>query len=119
MREPGHVDYFEAMKRAAAASRHNIALVRIDLKEGDYEISSEIMAEINKADFVIADFTLSSSNVYFELGCARGVGKPIVQSCRKGTTLEFDVRSWRTVFYRNATDLEQKLIASFDALVSS
>ena len=76
----------------------------------DYEISQRVMDEINKADIVIADFTLSPANVYFELGYARGQGKQIIQTARKETRLEFDVRNWRTVFYRNATELEEKIV---------
>jgi hypothetical protein len=48
--------------------------------------------------------------VYFELGYARGKNCRVIQTARKGTMLEFDIRNWRTLFYRNATELEQKLI---------
>src|SRR6185295_19981771 len=39
--EPALVDYFEAMKRAADQAQCPIELHRIDLKEGDYDITSE------------------------------------------------------------------------------
>ena len=107
--EPALVDYFTAMRRAVEATKLPIELVRMDLKDGDYEISQEIMDCIDEADILIADFTLNSRNVYFELGYARGRKCRVIQSARKGTQLEFDIRNWRTVFYRNATELEQKL----------
>ena len=112
--EPSLVDYWQAMRRAALATKLPLELFRIDLREGDYEISAEIMAELDKADLIIADFTLNSKNVYFELGYARGRGKRLIQTARKDTTLEFDVRNWRTLFYRNATELEHKLIAALN-----
>jgi len=59
--EPSLVDYFRAMERATKETKLPIDLVRVDLVEGDYEISQKIMDEINKADF-----TLNSRNVYFE-----------------------------------------------------
>jgi hypothetical protein len=108
--EPALVDYFKAMERAVVATRLPLKIIKIDLKEGDYEISQEIMNEIDKSDIVIADFTLSPRNVYFEIGYARGKDKRVIQTARTGTELEFDVRNWRTVFYRNATELESKLI---------
>lgn len=108
--EPSLVDYFKAMERAVKATELPIELSRVDLLEGDYEISQKIMDEIDKADIVIADFTLNSRNVYFELGYARGKIRRVIQTARKGTLLEFDVRNWRTIIYRNATELEQKLI---------
>ena len=117
--EPALVDYFRAMERAANATELPIKLVRVDLVEGDYEISQRIMDEIDKADAVIADFTLNSSNVYFELGYARGKKRRIIQTARKGTHLEFNTRNWRTVFYRNATELEEKLGPELKAAYAS
>jgi len=117
--EPALVDYFRAMERAVRATELPIKLVRVDLVDGDYEISQRIMEEIDKADIVIADFTLNSSNVYFELGYARGKNRRIIQIARKGTHLEFDIRNWRTVFYRNATELEEKLGPELKAAYAS
>ena len=71
------------------------------------------MNRIDKSQIVLADFTLNSRNVYFELGYARGQRKRVLQTARKDTTLEFDTHHWRTLFYRNATELEQKLVLAF------
>ena len=92
-----------------------IVLRRVDLIDGDFEISQKIMDEIDKSDAIIADFTLTSRNVYFELGYARGKDIRIIQTARKGTSLEFDIRNWKTIFYRNATELEEKLIPELQA----
>ena len=107
--EPSLVDYYHAIKRAVKKINEKIILIRIDLEEGDYEISSEIMKKIDEVNIVIADFTLNPRNVYFEAGHGRGRGKRMIQIARKGTELEFDVRNWRTIFYRNATELEHKI----------
>ena len=108
--EPALVDYFRAMERAVSSTGLPIKIIRIDIEEGDYEISQGIMNKIDEVDIVIADFTLNSPNVYFELGYARGQRLRVIQTARKGTFLEFDIRNWRTVFYRNATELEEKLV---------
>jgi predicted HTH transcriptional regulator len=109
--EPALIDYFNAMLRAASNTGLPIELIRMDLEEGDYEISQEIMNKIKDSDFLIADFTLNSHNVYFEAGFARGRELSIIQTTRKDTELQFDVRNWKTLFYRNATELEEKLIS--------
>lgn len=108
--EPALVDYFHAIERAAEQSALPVVVTRIDLEEGDFEISQKIMDKIVSADIVLADFTLTPANVYFEIGYARGRQKRVIQTARKGTALEFDVRNWRTLFYRNATELEHKLV---------
>lgn len=109
--EPALVDYYRAMERAVEKTDLLIDIRRMDLVDGDYEISQKIMAEIDNAKIVLADFTLNSRNVYFELGYARAKGCYIIQTARKGTNLEFDIRNWRTIFYRNATELEEKLLS--------
>jgi nucleoside 2-deoxyribosyltransferase len=112
------VDYYAAMKRATTATDLNINLRRVDHIDGDYEISQKIMNEIDQADIVLADFTLNSPNVYFEVGYARGKGRPVIQTARKGTNLEFDIRNWRTVIYSNATELEEKLAIQLQEVLS-
>ena len=107
--EPALADHVEAMKRAVDATGLPISLERVDETPGDFEIPAKIMAAIDCADGVLADFTLASRNVYFEAGYARGAKKPIVQTARISTALEFDVRNWRTLVYKNATELERKL----------
>jgi hypothetical protein len=116
--EPALEDYYRAMERAVGAARLPISMTRMDLVEGDYEISQQIMDEIDRADIVVADFTLAPANVYFELGYARGKRKRVIQTSRKGTRLEFDVRSWRTELYRNATELEEKMETALRAAYS-
>jgi len=111
--EPHLVDYFDAMEAAARETQLPFTVKKIDLKPGDYEISQEIMRDIDTADIILADFTLSAPNVYFELGYARGRGKVVVQTARQGTVLEFDVRNWRTTFYKNARELKTKLTPEF------
>lgn len=117
--EPSLVDYYQAIKRAAVKSVFKVDLRRVDLIEGDYEISQHIMDEIDLADLVIADFTLNPVNVYFELGYARAQEKAIIQTARKGTLLGFDIRNFRTLFYRNATELEAKLVPELNAVFAT
>jgi predicted HTH transcriptional regulator len=66
--EPALVDYYRAMERAITETKLPMEIRRIDLVEGDFEISQQIMEEIDRSDIVIADFTLTPHNVYFELG---------------------------------------------------
>jgi hypothetical protein len=114
--EPTLVDYWHAMLRAADSARRAFNLVRLNEIDGDYEIVDRIYREIDAAHLVIADLTLSSANVYLELGYARGRQKRVIQTCRSGTRLEFDVRNRRTLVYQNATMLEQKLLQELDAV---
>jgi hypothetical protein len=114
--EPALVDYWQAMLRAAKKAQRDFELIRADEVNGDYEIVEQLYKEIDAAHLVIADLTLSSPNVYLEIGYARGRSKRVIQTCRADTPLEFDVRGRRTLVYRNATTLEQQLLRELDAL---
>jgi DNA-directed RNA polymerase subunit RPC12/RpoP len=57
--------------------------VRIDKKEHNNFIVDEILSGIRKSHFLIADFTGQNRGVYFEAGFARGLGKEVIQLCRK------------------------------------
>ena len=114
--EPALIDYYRAMERAVERSQLPIRLMKMNLQEGDYEISQQIMTEISETDFVIGDFSFNSYNVYFEIGYARGKGKYIIQTALKDTELQFDVQNWKTKFYRNATELEEKLIPALKTM---
>jgi len=113
--EPALEDYFRAIERAASDTGLSLKIVRIDQVEGDFEISQAIMDSIDACDIVITDFTLAPRNVYFELGYARGREKRIIQTARTGTPLEFDIRNWKTIFYRNATELEAKIAGALES----
>ncbi len=88
--EPALVDYWHAMLRAAEKARREFIVVRLDQVEGDYEIVDRIYREIDAAHLVIADLTLSSPNVYLEIGYARGRRKRVIQTCRSDTQLKFE-----------------------------
>jgi hypothetical protein len=115
--EPPLTDYWCAMLRAAERARQEFKLVRVNEVEGDYEVVDRIYQEINAAHLVIADLTLSSANVYLEIGYARGRQKRVIQTCRSDTQLEFDVRNRRTLIYQNATTLEYKLLNELNAVI--
>lgn len=115
-KEPALADYWNAMQRAAEKANAEFIVQRIDQIEGDYAIMQQIYKEIEDADLVIADLTLSPPNVYLEIGYARGRDKTVIQMCRDDTTWEFDVRDQRTLIYRNATMLEELLLRSLNAM---
>ncbi len=115
--EPALEDYYTAMQRASRTVDRAVHVYRMDEIDGSYEITQEIFKKIDESDIVLADFTLQSRNVYLELGYARGKGRPVILTARRDTVLEFDVSTWKTYFYRNATQLEAILPGALRAAV--
>jgi len=96
---------------APAITKAGYESVRIDLKEHNNKICDEIVAEIRKSRFVVADFTGQRGGVYFEAGYAMGMGLPVIWIVRKDEVdaLHFDTRQYNHIAYDSADDLAQKL----------
>lgn len=89
--------------------------VRIDRQEHNNKIDDEIIAEIRRARFVIADFSCGPDGVrggvYYEAGFAAGLGIPVIHMVRESDvgTLHFDTRQINHIVWSDPTDLRQKL----------
>jgi len=62
--------------------------VLIDEKQFNEFIVPEILFEINRSRFIIADFTGNRNGVYFEAGYARGLNIPVIFSCKEKDDFE-------------------------------
>ncbi len=85
--------------------------MRIDSKEHANGISDEIMAEIRRSRFIVADYTKMNNGVYFEAGFALGTGIPIIPTCRADDfdKLHFDIRHINTLKWTEPDDLADAL----------
>ena len=79
--------------------------VRIDRKEHVNKVDDEIIAELRRARFVVADFTQgkdgSRGGVYYEAGFAHGRDVPVIFSCRADVIekLHFDTRQYSHILW--------------------
>jgi hypothetical protein len=102
---------FEGIAEAARST--GLEAKRVKDVPGDYRISSQIMSMISGARIVVADLTHERPNVYFELGYARGLGRPVVTCAREGTQIHFDVADWAYIPYSDSRVIERQLIERF------
>ena len=100
----------------AVAVRHaGYDPVRIDQREHVNKIDDEIIAEIRRSGFVIADFTHGDTGarggVYYEAGFAHGLGIPVIFSCRRDKLAEvhFDTRQYNHIVWETPGDLRDQL----------
>ena len=80
-------------------------------KEHNDKICDQIIAEIRKSKFLIADFTGNRGGVYFEAGFAYGLGLPVIWTCRKDhfDDIHFDVNHYNFIVWETGEDLYEKL----------
>lgn len=70
-----------------------------DARSGPGSITSQIERQIRDADVVIAEVTATNPNVFFEVGFAMALSKPVILVAKRKRRLPFDVQSYRCVYY--------------------
>ena len=102
--------------------------IRIDRKDHNNKIDDEIVAEIRRSKFVVADFTsdvlttknelgierkeaISRGGVYFEAGFAKGLGREVIWTARFDLIelVHFDTRQFNHIVWNDAADLRKQL----------
>jgi len=83
--------------------------VRTDKVHSLEKILPRILNGIRHSAFVIADVTETSPNVFYEIGFAEGLGRPIIATAKVGTKLPFDIADTPVTFWNNLDDLKAKL----------
>lgn len=91
---------------APAISAAGYRPIRIDEVNHNNRIDDEILAQIRRSRFVIADFTGGRGGVYFEAGFALGLGLQVIWTIREGDLkdVHFDNRQYNFLQW-NADDL--------------
>jgi nucleoside 2-deoxyribosyltransferase len=69
------------------------------------------------ADLSIADLSMPSPNVYYEVGYAKALGKDVILTAKKGTPLPFDVGDIPTIFWATQKELREGLRKCLAGLV--
>jgi hypothetical protein len=89
--------------------------LKIDNKEHSNKIDDEIIAEIRRSRFVVADFTCDKGKprggVYYEAGFAAGLSILVIFSCHNNSIndLHFDTRQYNHIIWETPEDLRVKL----------
>jgi len=114
--------------------------LRIDRKEHINKIDDEIIAEIRRSRFVVADFTaevlkwepegpvpsrerreiyVARGGVYYEAGFAQGLNIPVIWTCRQDIInyVHFDTRQFNHITWVDPQDLYAKLKNRIGAVI--
>ncbi len=91
--------------------------VFIDEVEHNGFITPELLNRISKSRFVVADFTHKNNGAYFEEGYAMGLGKNVIQLCKKGVELHFDIAQVNTIMWEKEDDIPLRLKNRIEATI--
>lgn len=70
---------------------------KVDLREHTGKIDDEIIAQIRRSRFVLADFTGQRGGVYFEAGFGKGLGLEVIWTCREDDIKTYILISGNTI----------------------
>ncbi len=97
--------------------------VRIDRKNHLNKIDDEIISEIRRARFVVADFTHGEEGVrggvYYEAGFAHGLQIPVIFTCHENMIdkIHFDTRQYNHILWKASDDLHNQLVNRITATI--
>jgi nucleoside 2-deoxyribosyltransferase len=83
--------------------KEGLRVYRADFAKQPGLIISDIAKQITESQVIIAEVTPINGNVYYEVGYADALKKPVVLIANRAVgQLPFDVRPYRTIFYENS-----------------
>lgn len=110
--------YDEAIRPAIHAAGYEP--LRIDRHEHVNRIDDEIIGQIRRSRFMVADFTGQRLGVYFEAGLMMGLGRNVIWMCRADqlneNKLHFDVRQYNFIVWESPDDARDKLLHRIRAI---
>ena len=100
--------------------------LNLDIKRGDdpfshHDIITEIWSLINNSQLVIADCTGKNPNVFYEMGLAHAIGKPVIPITQNEEDIPFDIRQRRYIKYeytpRGMQEFEERLKRAIQSIL--
>jgi hypothetical protein len=91
----------------------NLIAKRADDFFSAHHIMSDVWEALNAARLIIADCTGRNPNVFYEIGVAHTLGRPVVLITQRGDDVPFDLRAIRYIQFdytpRGMAEFEQRL----------
>jgi hypothetical protein len=93
--------------------------LRIDTKEHANKICDEIISEIRRSRFLVADYIGHRGGVYYEAGYAAGRDLPVILTCKQQefASLHFDIRQYNCIDWQSPDELARRLQVRIEAVV--
>ena len=105
----------EAIRSGITAAGY-VAIFIDEVQHNDF-ITPELLKHIRDSKFVVVDLTHQNNGAYFEEGYAMGLGKTVIQLCKQGVKLHFDIAQKNTILWEKEADIPEKLCNRIKATI--
>lgn len=92
---------------------------RVDEIEFVDGILEKIYDSISNSKIIIAEVTSPNPNVFYEIGYAHALEKPVILITKDISTAPFDIRGFNHIIYENIIDLREKLYNRLKVLIET
>ena len=102
--EPSFDEIYANIQKIAelfGASAHRADVAQREARK----ITEQIVRLTRKADLIVADISMANPNVYYEVGYAEALGKPIFMIAKDLTNVAFDVQDYQIISYGDRTNI--------------
>ena len=96
------------MIRQGIMSAGYVAIFIDEVEHNDF-ITPELLKYIRDSKFVVVDLSHQNNGAYFEEGYAMGLGKPVIQLCKKDVRLHFDIAQKNTIIWETEEEIPERL----------
>lgn len=97
--------------------------IRIDQRDHLNKIDDQIITEIRRSQFLVADFTHGADGprggVYYEAGFAHGLNLPVIFTCQSDAldAVHFDTRQYPHIVWQSPDELRERLLRRISAVL--
>ena len=82
------------------------------------DVMDVVRENIHKATVIVADLTGNNPNVFYELGYAHALNKPVILISKDRTKVPFDLQSINSIEYHSIAELKKSLEAMLKAVMA-
>ncbi|NOQ26835.1 MAG: hypothetical protein GQ564_15855 [Bacteroidales bacterium] len=98
-------------------NKFDLLSVRVDKIQDSGKINDQILENIAKSKFIIADLSGERPNCYYETGFAHALGKELILTIKENEKIHFDLNGYRFITWKTEADLRRKLIERIKSII--
>lgn len=102
-----HYDDFYTIEKVC--SEYGLRVSRGDEEFVEGDMLKHILEKMLKAKIIVANINGRNPNVFYEMGIAHALDKPVIVISKYGNEIPFDLRSKQMVLYKNRMELSDLL----------